>query len=270
MTIYFCAPRDHFKDAIQPVADNLSKDGYDVEFEDEVPPDAELAVYNGHLRQMGAINGKTTIVTFHGIDDVYDPNYFVKERWNKFDIGVLPSYISSQVWKSRSWNPRSRPSEGVYIGGWPKADDVFGDNFKQKVQNFRSKIGLLGESTVLYAPTIENDGKINDVISKADGLCDNLLIKHAPYDTVDYTELPNTTESGTNIKILDNHQDIMAVLASADVLISDQSSVQIESILVNTIPLCVADWPISRNGTKNIRMRLYQILSSRRLWMIFL
>lgn len=248
--IHCSAPREHFKDAIRPVIPELEKRGFDFHFTESIPEDAKIAIYNGHRTQTGPINGDIKIITLHGMDDAYDPSFFAEERWSQYDFGLLPGCGGAKSWQENSWNPMSRPREGCYVVGWPKSDWVFSEDFTRQSENLQQELKIGGRETILYAPTVEIDRKMHNVLSQVDGLCDTLLIKHGPYDDVNYRNIPSETEHGTKIRIVDPFTDIMTVLEIADIVISDQSSVLIEAILVGTVPISILDWNVSHSGAE--------------------
>jgi len=238
--------------AMEEIANEASDRGYGITFSTDYSTPAEIGVYARYRPEM---NSKLSVVMFHGIDDAYNQTYWPGPDWGQFDIGLLPGKRAVENWKNQSHHPEAKPRLGAFEVGWPKADRVVSDEFEQKVNNIASELELHSERVILYAPTSEDHGKIHQFVDHCGEVADKLLIKHAPYEQLAYTdeydsldELYAVYDSDDDIHIFDPTDDIMVCLSLADIVVSDQSSVLNEAMLTNTIPVSVSDWPI-RSGS---------------------
>jgi len=238
--------------AIEGIAQEASNRGYDVTFTRDFSTPADIGIYARYRPEM---NSKLSVIMFHGIDDAYNQTYWPGPDWGQFDIGLLPGKRAVENWKKQSHHPEAKPRLGAFEVGWPKADRVKSTEFEQSVDSVASELGLHSEHVILYAPTSEDHDKIHQFVDHCGEVADKLLIKHAPYEQLAYTdeydsleELYAEYDSDEDIHIFDPTDDIMVCLALADIVVSDQSSVLNEAILTDTIPISVSDWPI-RNGS---------------------
>lgn len=257
MYISFIAPTHVTKASLQPVALEAQSRGHLTTIGMSPGQPCDIAVYadpghrsENHVASMFAI-------TFHGLDQGYDPRRWLKEDWSNFDLGFLPSKYSGELWKISSFLPSALTRKGVYVVGWPKSDSLFrGENNLDTHFLFGKERNkqLLQTPKVIYAPTIECGGKLDEIVQICANLNAALLVKHAPYDTGKFTTSKNLDElyqKYTNLKnvyILDCNSDIFSAIRSADILVSDQSSVLQESLVCGTIPVSVTDWPIAWGG----------------------
>ena len=229
-------------DALEPIASEMERRGYEVRFSSDITEPAGIGFYAEHIEATPEVNADLSLITFHGIDDVYDTDFWIHEPWGMFDIGLLPGTVAAENWQRMSWLDVV-PQLGVFEVGWPKSDRVFSDEFRYRVRRRKQEFGIETGTTVIYAPTVENDDKMHRFVEAAKDVFDNLLVKHAPYDDVDYGELNAGDET---VHVIEKDADIMEALGMADVLVSDQSSVLVEALLTETIPVSVSDWPIRR------------------------
>ena len=58
------------------------------------------------------------------------PNLWLKERWNKFDYGILPGNNWANMWKKASWYDKAHPKKAMLLTGWPKSEEL--KNLKKK------------------------------------------------------------------------------------------------------------------------------------------
>ncbi len=256
-SITFVAPNKVNYDAIEQIAVQAKQRGYDVEITEELDSDTEIGVYTHHRHYSDDINEKLSVIMFHGVDQGYKPHFWPRKGWEKFDIGLVTGDYSANNWQKRSVLPEYNPKIGVFNVGWPKSDYIYSSEFKKEAEELKANLDLSDGRTVIYAPTSEDHGKIHDFINKASGQADNLLIKYAPYETGEYidrgslNEIYKQYELEDNIQFIDKNENIFTCLYVSDVLVSDESSVLQESILTNTVPVSVVDWPIRNNLNPN-------------------
>lgn len=181
------------------------------------------------------------------------PNVWEGEPWNKFDIGILPGDSWVERWQECSWDPCARPRLGVFKLGWPKADLVFEseERFRKESASFREELGLIHSNSVIYAPSWENDGKQDEFVQALKDLPVNLLLKQAPWapkfrDIIENIRVMNQKhrDCGKNVKIIDSNISIMRCLGLSDIIVSEESSVMFEGLLLDIPSVAVTDWLI--------------------------
>jgi len=249
--------------AIENIAVEARKRNYEVNYIDEPIDSSDIGIYT-HARDINKFGGsKLSIIMFHGIDQGYFPKRWPKDDWSLYDVGLLPSEAVADNWRSNSIYPHARPNIGVFITGWPKADKISSKSFEEEVKRYKEDIGLDNGCTIIYAPTSEDHGKMQEFVKSARGLADNLLIKHAPYESGEYlhenVSLPdiyNDVQHYDEVKIIDKKDNILYGLAVSDILVSDESSVLQEAILTKTLPISVTDWPIRQELTPSSRYKV--------------
>lgn len=247
ITFFFSGGRAE-RAALEPIAAEAECRGYVTEFTTEVTDPTAVGVYNTHVYPDETVNAERSVVLMNSVDDGYDPEYFWRERWNRFDIGLLSGQAVAEYWQSVSKNTYGCPRHGVYAVGWPKADWVHSEAFADRIDELRDEIDLPEGSTAVYAPAEESAGKMEDFLAAADGAVDTMLIKHK--EDVNYsTDKLQSFES--ELIILDNTLDIFEALALGDILVTEQSSVIPEALHTNTHPISVTDWPVTfSSGTR--------------------
>lgn len=243
--VFFNSETDNgiIRDVFEPIAREAEDRGYNTRFTSDFGMEPEIGFYCEHQKILPEMNAETSFVMFHGVDDSFDPEYFVLENWNQYDVGLLPGKVAAETWQGISWHDNAVPKGGVYNVGWPKADHIFTDEFENKTQKIRDRLKLYDDLCILYAPTLESDDKVIDFIEATKTVSGKKLIKSAPYDDVDYSTIPEIEEN-TEYKLLNSSTDIMITLSVADIVVSDESSVLLEGMLTETIPVSVTDWPI--------------------------
>ena len=238
-----------YKEAVEPIGQVAQERGYKVTMTDDLSAKAEIGIYCQHSYEIPSVNSKLSVIMFHGLDMGYTEKRWPQENWSRFDIGLLPGQVSVNNWKKASAHPYARPTIGVFEVGWPKADSLFSESFSNSVNEYQEQIGLGEGQTILYAPTKESPGQIDDFVSAARGLADNLLIKHAPYEyDRELEQIYEPYRNEDEICFADKRDRIMYSLSLSDILVSDESSVLQEALLTNTVPISVIDWPKHEPG----------------------
>ena len=226
--------------------------GYEVSFSQDPQVPAEIGIYCSHHPDPS--NASFSVVMLHDFGQAQwpespslEPNHWTVEPWNAFDIGVLPGPAYSQCWYSVSSQVNARPRLGVFELGWPKADRPFSDSdrtaFARDVDQLRQTLALSERSSVLYAPSWENDGKVDDFVGSLINLPVNLLIKYWPGHVL--PEQHQRLGDNDNVYIIDPNVDTMYCLALADVVVSDESNCLIEALLFDVPGISVTDWIVS-------------------------
>ena len=238
---------------LQPVADEAESRGYSVRSSDQLDTPAQIGFYCSHCPSPK--NSRFSAIMLHDLAQRHDiwPNYWQAEPWDAFDLGFLPGPSWGERWYQSSRQPSSRPRLGVFQLGWPKADSLFcqKEGFAQQTAELRKQLGLRHPTSILYAPSWENHGKQDDFVRALRELPVNLLLKQAPWSS-NYPEvLGNIAEmntlhhhAGPDIHVIDPQVSIIHCLALADIMVSDESSVLIEALLLDVPGIAVTDWLI--------------------------
>ena len=102
---------------------------------------------------------------------------------------------------------------------------------------------------MLSAPSWENNEKQESFVRSLKDLPVNLLLKQAPWSSAYPQVLKNIEEMNRrhrglqeNIHIIDPTVGIMHCIAAADLVVSEESSVLIEGVLLNIPGIAVTDW----------------------------
>jgi hypothetical protein len=238
---------------IEPIADDASKRGYQISFSKDIFQKAEIGFYCDH--ECYPNNSKLSIIMLHDLAQGHDrwPNIWIDEPWNKFDIGILPGEGWAKRWQECSWYPNVMPKIGVFKLGWPKADLIFKniEVYRKKTLEFKESLQLKYDRSVIYVPSWENDGKQNDFVENLKDIPVNLLLKQAPW-TDSYPEILENIKKmndmhlncADNVHIIDPNISIMTCLGLADIIVSDESSVLFEGLLLDIPSISVTDWLI--------------------------
>lgn len=257
-SITFVYSRSHQRAALAPVVQEAQRQGYDTRLTTDRNIVSDVGVFSSPRHYSRDASVDLSVIMFHGIDQGYSDDHWPEADWSRFDIGLLPGVISVKNWRAKSDWPQARPRMGIFEVGWPKSDVLFSDAFNQDIQQLREELGLFGDTTVLYAPTRENHGKMHEFVESALPVADDLLIKHAPYEDGEYmdgetlAEAYGRYEEVEHVHFLPTDLDIFNALAVADVLVSDESSVLQEAALTSTIPISVTDWPIKDSSGSSL------------------
>jgi hypothetical protein len=245
-----------YKDAVQKqvyemIAEEAVKRGYKVRFSDNPFEKCEIGWYCEHVNFPQ--NSRFSIIMLHDIMQQYInwPDIWMREPWNKYDIGFLPSKVWRDNWEKCSKWYYANPRKGVYLVGWPKADRVkkYADERDRTALEKKYRIDSQ-KRTVLYAPAWENDGKQDEFVQAMMQLDVNILIKQAPW-TDDYPEqlanieeMNNLHKSNERVIILDPKENILDAIVVSDILVSEESSTMSECVMMGKPAISVCDWLI--------------------------
>ena len=240
---------------LQPVAQEALGRGYGVRFSDNLFAKADIGFYCQH--QCFPQFSNFSAIFLHDLAQAHNrwPNIWQGEPWNGFDLGILPGKTWSERWQQAAHHHYAHPRHGVFELGWPKADHLFARDQDNKTahvgQQLRQQLGLKYPLTVLYAPSWENDGKQDSFVRSLCSLPVNLLLKQAPWSQ----EYPQVLQAiaemnaihatmGKNIHIVHPEVNIFDCMAVADVIVSEESSVLTEGLLMRVPGVSVSDWTI--------------------------
>lgn len=236
-----------------PIAKEAERRGYKVSFTNNKHQKAEIGLYCQHVAYPK--NSKFSVVMLHDMAQGHGnwPNIWRKEPWSLYDLGILPGPAWEKRWQQSVEHPFAHPRMGVIRGGWPKADSVRSKiNDKKAKANIRRKLGLNHERVILYAPSWENDGKQDEFVKSLMNLDVDLLLKQAPWSpeshkfVVDNIEEMNNLHRGIapNVHIIDRDTNIFDCIMAADLIVSEESSVMFEGLLMGVPSIAVTDWMV--------------------------
>ncbi len=240
------------RQAIAPVAAEAERRGFEIKFSNNSKERAQIGVYSEHACRP---NADFSVIMLHDLAQRHDiwPAFWQHEPWNEFDMGIVPGKSWADRWQTQADFPTARPKLGLFELGWPKADLVFRDKeiFAKEAEKLRQSLGLKHEKSILYAPSWENHGKQDDFVQAFKDLPVNLLLKQAPWSASygwvwDNIHQMNDLHRGCadNVYIIDPEISIMYCMGLADVLVSDESSVLTEALLLDVPGVAVIDWLI--------------------------
>jgi len=238
---------------LQPLADEAVARGHSIRFSGNLAEVADVGVFCSHRPDPSQC--RFSVIMLHDLGQRHDiwPDFWRYEPWDRFDIGILPGKDWADRWHSVSARPEAQPRIGVCVLGWPKADLIYRDRvrFDAEVAGLRKTLGLKHECSVLYAPSWENNGKQDDFVRALMDLPVNLILKQAPWSDA-YPQVQenicrmNEMHRGCadNVHVIEPDVNIMYCLGLSDLVVSDESSVLLEALLLNVPGVAVIDWLI--------------------------
>lgn len=236
---------------LKPLGDEAEKRGYKVIFTENLIQKAEIGIYCQHF--CSPENSKFSIVLLHDLAQGHNrwPNIWEIERWDKFDLGILPGKAWADRWSQCACQYYANPRYGAFNLGYPKNDMIHSDALKKRVQELQQQLHLKYDISILYAPSWENDGKEDDFITALSSLKVNLLIKQAncsPSFTVIIENINHMRKlhegKFENVYYIDTKESIQTALALCDLVVSEESSVMSEAVMFNKLSIAVTDWLI--------------------------
>lgn len=238
------------KSMYTPIAEEAQRRGYSVKFTTNKLEQCEIGFYCQHINYPQF--SKLSLILLHDIIQQYGnwPDIWLREPWNKYDIGILPSDQWQKNWDACSQWYYTRPRIGMYKLGWPKADVVSKLQASAYREDFYRKYGMdLEKKTILYAPSWENDGKQDDFVQSMRKLDVNIVIKQATYDPEVYPERVRDIQQMyelhkdlERVTILPAETNIFEAIAVSDILVSEESSTMCEATMMGIPAVSVSDW----------------------------
>lgn len=179
------------------------------------------------------------------------PSFWELERWNKFDIGIVPGQFWADLWSKCACQYYTNPRCGTYQLGYPKSDLASSCALSKHANLLKEQLHLKYDFSILYAPSWENDGKENDFVKALSSLKVNLLIKQAHWNEKYSNIIQNIKEMRNlherkfdNVYYIEPEESIMTALAMCNLVVSDESSVMAEALMFNIPSIAVTDWLI--------------------------
>lgn len=240
---------------LMPIMAEANRRGYDVRMTSNLDEKAEIGVYCQHVGKPQ--NAKFSLVLLHDMAQGHLrwPNMWATERWNAYDIGILPGVKWKERWQRCAFQYYLNPRCGAYMLGYPKSSQIFSRELQERVEELKKSMNLKYDVTVLYAPSWENDGKEDDFVRALASLPVNLLVKQAWYseeslvmqvfyDTVQDIKKMRELHEGKydNLHYIEPEESILVALKMCDLVVSDESSVMIEGMMFGKPSLAVEDW----------------------------
>ncbi|MBR2401336.1 MAG: CDP-glycerol glycerophosphotransferase family protein [Lachnospiraceae bacterium] len=236
---------------LKPIADAAVKRGYEVVFTENLTQKAEIGVYCQHVCYPE--NARFSVILLHDMAQGHNrwPNIWEIERWDKFDIGILPGKSWGERWSECACMNYVNPRCGAYELGYPKSDLITENALSERCEELKKQFGLKYDFSVLYAPSWENDEKEDDFVRALASLPVNLLIKQAHWP-VAYSHIIHNIEQMRkqhegkypNVYYIEPEESIMTALKMCDMVVSDESSVMAEALLFGKPSVAVYDWLI--------------------------
>lgn len=239
------------KQVYEMIAKEAKKRGYKTTFTDNKFAKCEIGWYCQHVNFPQF--SKFSLIMLHDITQQYGnwPDIWLREPWNKYDVGFLPNMVWVKNWNCCSKYYYANPRRGMYLTGWPKADRLSLYLNEEKKINFKKSIGIdINKRTVLYAPAWENDRKQDDFVRAMLLLDVNIVIKQAPWSDLYPDQLKNIAEmrelhrDNPRVIQLDPKTNILDVIMISDVLVSEESSTMCESVMMGKPAISVCNWLI--------------------------
>ena len=236
---------------LKPIADIAISRGYKTTFTKNIHQTAEIGVYCQHICYPE--NSKFSIILLHDLAQGHDrwPNFWELERWNKFDLGIVPGQFWANLWSKCACQYYTNPRCGTYELGYPKSSLVFSSSLADRARSLKEQLHLKYDFSILYAPSWENDGKEDDFIKALSSLNVNLLIKQAHWSEKYSNIIQNIKDmrqlhegNFDNVYYIEPEENIMTALAICDLVVSDESSVMAEALMFNVPSIAVTDWLI--------------------------
>ena len=226
--------------------------GYKTTITDDKFAKCEIGVYCQHVNFPQF--SRFSVIMLHDIIQQYGnwPDIWLREPWNKYDIGILPSDQWVDNWNMCSQYFYSRPRIGMFKVGWPKADIIADLDISSYRKEFYRKYNMdLNKRTVLYAPAWENDGKEDDFVKAMLEMDVNILIKQWDADPQKFPQVVSNIKKMAElhkniprVTILSPSMNIFNAILAADILVSEESSTMSEAAMIGVPAISVSNWLI--------------------------
>lgn len=234
-----------------PIMKEAEKRGYKTICTEDLNVKAEIGVYCQHFGKPE--NSKFSLVLLHDMVQGHNrwPNLWELERWNTYDIGIVPGKNWENRWERCAFQYYPNPRCGAYMFGYPKSNEIFSEELENRVQELKESMNFKYDISVLYAPSWENDEKEDDFVRALASLPVNLLVKQAAWSK-QYGQIIKNIEdmrkmhegNYDNLYYIEPEESIMVALKMCDLVVSDESSVMVEALMFGKPSIAVKDWLI--------------------------
>ena len=243
---------------IYPILEKFKKNDYKTKISKDLTKNSEIGFYCCPANHIKKVNSKLSIISLGGMDQgkLFWPNFWLKEPWINFDVGILPGKHWAQMWKDSSWFEGSRPKFCMSVTGWPKS---------QTISNLKLYPKDKTRFNILYAPGFEGDEKGQNLINATKDLNINLHVKHLPWkeknEKIKYKDIRDNIfkmikfarKNTKNLKVYNSKENIIKIFNSVDLLVTDESSLIYESLLFNIPTLSCYDWKMRSSNSNKAR-----------------
>ena len=236
----------------EPIAEEAKRRGYNVRFTEDKFAKCEIGFYCQHANFPQF--SRFSVIMLHDIIQQYGnwPDLWLREPWNKYDIGLLPSNQWVDNWNKCSQWYYANPRKGMYKIGWPKADKYANLDREEYKKEFNKKYNLCdSKKTILYAPSWENDNKQDDFVQAMLKLDVNIIIKQYPADpdifpnqAFEIRRMYELHKDNPRVTIIDPKTNIIEAIMGCDVLVSEESSTMCEAVMMGIPAVSVSNWLI--------------------------
>ncbi len=236
---------------LKPIADMAESRGYKINFTKDIHQNAEIGVYCQHICYPE--NSKFSLILLHDLAQGHNrwPAFWELERWDKFDIGIVPGHSWANLWSACAFQYYTNPRCGAYELGYPKSSLLSSCDLSERIRTLKEQLHLKYDFSILYAPSWENDGKEDDFVKALSSLKVNLLIKQSHWNRKYSNIIQNIKEMRNlhegkfdNVYYIEPEESIMTALAMSDLVVSDESSVMAEALMFDVPSIAVTDWLI--------------------------
>ena len=275
----------HELDVLVPIGAELKRRGARVRTTKDFDERAELGLYACHTNRFfdfssgrwRSPNNACSVLSVHdlGQSGAQDAQYFTDESWHVFDLGLLPGSEWMDRWERAHAAGTRGPELGMRAVGWPKMDHMHSerDGFAAAVRKLREELGVGDKPVLLLACSWSDRQQLRDAAAHVDPDEFDVVVKYPPSSPPEagspweerlreaYEELQRARElarSTSSVIVADEDADIMALLAVADVVLSNGSNVVYEGILAGTPGVSIRQWlhPAGRHGESTIQPHL--------------
>jgi hypothetical protein len=236
---------------LEPIAREAERRGFKINFTENLWENAEIGVYCQHATMLEKKDSKFSAILLHDLSQGHDrwPSFWEVERWDEFDIGILPGKTWRDIWEQEGCFYYSNPRSGVFELGYPKCDTLYDEKLLARIKELKQQLNLKYDFSVLYAPSWENDAKEDDYVKALADLPVNLLIKQCHWNE-EYEEVINNIKEMRelhegkyeNVYYIEPEESIMVALGICDMVISDESSVMAEATMFGKLSIAIIDW----------------------------
>lgn len=249
--ITFIYVDDVQKQVYEMIAKEAQTRGYRTRLTDDKFAKCEIGWYCEHINHPQY--SKFSVIMLHDIMQQFGnwPDIWLREPWDKYDIGFLPSKVWVDNWNQCSQYYYANPRQGVYLTGWPKADRIAAFMDENKRNAYSQQLGIdSSKKTILYAPAWENDHKQDEFVQAMLMLDVNIVVKQAPWPESYPEQLKNIKEmyelhkGNPRVIQVDPKVNILDVIAVSDVLVSEESSTMSECVMMGKPAISVNNWMI--------------------------
>lgn len=239
---------------LEPLEEEAARRGFKTHFTTNLEEAAEIGIYCQHAPMLLRKNSKFSVILLHDLSQGHDrwPSFWEMERWDEFDIGILPGKTWKDIWEQCGCFYYTNPRCGAFELGYPKCDTLYDEELLARTKELKQQLNLKYDFSVLYAPSWENDGKEDDFVKALADLPVNLLIKqcHWNEEYEEYGEVINNIKEMhrlhegkyENLYYIEPEESIMVALGICDMVVSDESSVMAEATMFGKLSIAIIDW----------------------------